>query len=585
MSGINIIPLGGVREDGKNMYLVEVNNKIFILDCGLIFPPDEMLGIDIMIPDFTYVIEHKDQVAGVFLTHGHADAIGALPYLLREVNVPVFGTELTIELAKITCRQRGVKNFKDFYVIDDSNEIDFKEAVVKFFNTTHTVPESIGIAIQTKQGSIVYTGDFKFDMTVRNGYQTNFNRMNEIASNEVIALLADSQHADSYFENSSEASLEQAILKEVGKAEGRVVIATVDSNILRIQQVFNVAQKLHRNVYLSGDQVEQIIDVAIRLNKLTLPPKDLIQPLDKLDKAEDHRVIILETGGHGKILKTLQEMSRGNHKRVTIQKGDKVLITSSPSVGLETLMADTKDDIYRAGGHAVEVLSAYKSSGHASPKDLEILMGLFKPKYIVPVSGEYRLMDAHRKLAKKTGYQDSEIFLLNRGDVLTYKKGQMSLGASVPAQNVLVDGSGVGDIGNIVLRDRRILSEDGIFVVVLTISRNEGKILSQVEIISRGFVYVKENKELFNASKALVVETVEKALEDSKNFEWSEVKSSIREVVAKYLFKETKRRPMVLPVIMEASHRRGRRNFKKGTKELEATKASKNTKNQKGRKG
>ncbi|WP_195853051.1 ribonuclease J [Aerococcus mictus] len=563
MSGISIIPLGGVREDGKNMYLVEVNDKIFILDCGLIFPPDEMLGVDIMIPDFTYVIEHKDKVAGVFLSHGHADAIGALPYLLKEVNVPVFGTELTIELAKINCKKRGVKNFKDFYVIDDSNEIDFDDAVVKFFSTTHTVPESLGIAVQTEEGSIVYTGDFKFDLTVGDGYKTSFNRIGEIASSGVIALLSDSQHADSYFENTSEEKLEQAILKEVDKASGRVVLATVDSNILRIQQVLNVARATNRHVFLSGDQIEEIIDVAIRLNKLTIPSKNLIQPNDNLKNFADDEIIILETGEYGEILTNLQAMSKGSHKNIKIQKGDLVLITSSPSVGLETVMADTEDEIYRAGGHALQVLSAYKSSGHASPKDLEVLIGLFNPDYVVPVSGEYRLLHAHGIIAQSLGYDDDHIFLLEKGDVLKYEKGKLRLASSVPSENVLVDGSGVGDIGNIVLRDRRILSEDGIFVIVLTISRSQGKILSQPEIISRGFVFMKESTDLLNASKELVREEVEKALADPKNFDWADLKGKIREVVAKYLYKETNRRPMVLPVIMESSHRRGKRNFKK----------------------
>ncbi|MDO4670318.1 MAG: ribonuclease J [Aerococcus sp.] len=563
MSDIKLISLGGVREDGKNMYVVEVNDTLYILDCGLIYPPDEMLGIDVMIPDFTYLKEHEDQIAGVFLTHEHADAIGALPYLLREIEVPVFGTELTISLAKLECNRLGVKNYKDFYVIDESNEIEFDDVTVKFFNTTHSVPESVGISIVTDEGAIVYTGDFKFDMTVGADYQTDFKRINEIANDGVLALLSESQQAESPISNAPEIELEQAIMAEFQKAAGRVIVAATESNILRIQQIIDVAHRVHRHIFLSGDDVEKIIDVAIRYNKLTIPSKDLFKQMDELGKYKDHEIVILETGTTAEPLMALQKMAQNQHGTLNIQDGDMVMLATTPSAGMETIVADTKDIVYRAGGRTVDLYEEYHSSGHATPKDLQLMIQLMRPQYVFPVSGEYRLMHAHRKLALDCGIPDERIYLMDKGDVLHYQDGTMYLMASVPAANVLIDGSGVGDIGNIVLKDRRILSEDGIFVIIATISRNEGKILAGPEVISRGFVFMKQSTDIIEGSKALATDVLNESLQHLDQFDWSTLKGDIREAIGKYLYQETQRRPMILPVIMEASTRRKKRNFKK----------------------
>jgi ribonuclease J len=566
MSDINIIALGGVRENGKNMYLVEVDEAIYVLDCGLVYPPDELLGIDMMIPDFTYLLENQDRVAGVFLTHGHADAIGALPYLLKDLQVPVFGTELTIELAKLQAKKHGLKNYQDFHVITEDNEIDFGTVVVKFFKTTHSVPESVGIEVATSEGSIVYTGDFKFDMTVTGDYATDFSRIVEIGHNGVFALLADSNAAENPRANASEIEIEQGLLKEVRKAKGRVIIAAVASNLMRIQQVLDVAKKLGRRVFLDDTELEEIIDVAIRLGKLTIPSKDLITDLKDLDKYEANEIIFLETGKTGEPLATLQKMASDRNTIVNITEGDKIIIATSPSYDMEKVVAETKNDIYRAGGEVVELAQAYDSSGHASPKDLQMMMSLLKPKYVVPISGEYRALAAQKKLAKQVAIPDENIFLLDKGDILAYKDGNIHIGGAVPAANILIDGSGVGDIGNIVLRDRRILSEDGIFLIVLTISRRLGKILSGPEIISRGFIYMKASETLLDESKALVVEVTEENLKD-KNFEWSKLKGDIRDALSKKLYKETQRRPMILPVIMEASNYHPDKKDKKPAKD------------------
>ncbi|MCZ0717207.1 ribonuclease J [Aerococcus kribbianus] len=553
MSDIKIISLGGVRETGKNMYLVEVDNSIYVLDCGLVYPPDEMLGIDIMIPDFSYLVENADRIAGVFLTHGHADAIGALGYLIKEVEVPVFGTELTIELAKIQARQLGLKNYPDFHIIDADNEIDFGDVVVKFFRTTHSVPDSVGIDLVTKEGSIVYTGDFKFDMTVKADYATDFGRITEIGKDGVFALLSDSSQAEAITENEPEVVLANGLISEMRKADGRVIVASVANNLQRLQQILDAAATLDRHVFLMNDEVEEIIDVAIRLGKLDIPSSNLIKKLKTIDQYDDNQIVILETGKTGEPLFTLQKMASNHRFPVSIQDGDRVIIATSPTIDMETVVADTKNQVYKAGGTVVELTEEYKSSGHASPKDLQLLLQLLKPQYFIPISGEFRLMHSHAELAIATGYSPDNIFLLDKGDVLHYEKNKMRLANKVTAGNVLIDGSGVGDIGNIVLRDRRILSEDGIFVVVLTISRRLGKILSGPEIISRGFVYMKASEDLLAESKQTVVDVVNENLQ-SKDFEWAKLKGDIRDQLSKKLFQATSRRPMILPVIMEASN-------------------------------
>lgn len=559
MSNIDIISLGGVRENGKNMYLVEVDDTIYILDCGLVYPPNEMLGIDIMIPDFTYLIENKDRIAGVFLTHGHADAVGAVPYLLKEITLPVFGTKLTIELAKMQAEQMGIKNYEDFHVIDEDNEIDFGNVIVKFFNTTHSVPDSIGIVLKTDEGNIVYTGDFKFDLTVSEDYATDFGRITDVGEEGVFALLSDSSQANSSFENASEIVIENAMKNELRDAPGRVIVAAVASNLIRMQQVFNTAHETKRHVFLSGNELSKIIDIAIQLGKLTIPSVELIKSIDTIGDYSADKVVILETGKTGEPLYALQNMAT-NHHTVTLAEGDLVIIATSPTVDYETLVADTKNLIYKAGGHVVEITDEYKSSGHASPKDLQMMIKLLNPKYFVPVSGDYRALNGHAHLAMEVGVGPDRIFLLDKGDKLSYRNGSMNIGERVQASNVLIDGSGVGDIGNIVLRDRRLLSEDGIFVVVLTISRRLGQILSGPEIISRGFVYMKASEELLEESKALVTEVVNANLA-AKDFEWSKLKSDIRDQLGKQLHEKTQRRPMILPVIMEAS------NYRKRSKE------------------
>lgn len=556
MSTIRIIPLGGVRENGKNMYIAEVEDEIFVLDCGLKYPENELLGIDVVIPDFTYLEENIERVAGVFLTHGHADAIGALPYLLSKVQVPVFGTELTVELAKLSVGENpGSKDFKDFHVIDPHTEIDFAHATISFFKTTHTIPDSVGINVKTKEGNIVYTGDFKFDQTAEPMYQTDFSRLAEIGTEGVLALISDSSNAENPTPVASELQIAEEVFDTIRYWEGRIIVASVASNLKRIQQVLNAAYRSNRKVVLTGMDLEKIIRTAMRLDKLKLPSDDLIIEVTEMKKYSDNELLILETGRMGEPIKSLQKMANGTHRLINIKEGDLVYITTTPTTAMETVVAKTEDIVYRAGGIVKQISDNLRVSGHGNPTDLQLMLNLMKPKYFIPVQGEYRQMAAHADLAHEIGIPYKDIFITGRGDILEYKKNKMSASGSTTADNIMIDGLGVGDIGNIVLRDRRILSEDGIFVVVVTINRREKKIISPAKITSRGFVYVKTSKDLMKESGNIVMEIVEKHLE-SKDFEWSKLKQDIREQLSRYLFEQTKRRPVILPVIMEASQRK-----------------------------
>lgn len=555
MSQIKVIPLGGVREIGKSCFVVEVDNSIFVLDCGLVYPDDALLGIDVVIPDFTYLEENKNRIEGIFLTHGHADAVGALPYLLEKVQVPVFGTELTIELAKLFVEDAHVDvAFNDYHIIDPDMEIEFKNGVtISFIKTTHSVPDSVAVAVNTEDGAIVYTGDFKLDQSADKRYQTEFGRLTDVGESGVLALLSDSREAESPVENSSERAISEELQDILLNAPGRVIVAAVASNIQRIQQVLNAAYATNKKIFLTGDKIERIIDQALRLDKITIPSKDLIVNAKQLKSIPDNELVVLETGAMGEPIKSLQLMAKGRHREINLKPDDLVFLATTPSVAMETWLARTKDMIYRAEAEVAELSDGIKTSGHGTPNELKLMINLLKPKYFIPVQGEYSKLLAHSQLAKEVGIDLKHSYIPSNGDIISFDKGRMRLTGQVPAGNVLVDGSGVGDIGNIVLKDRKILSEDGVFVAVLTISRRLKTILSGPEIISRGFIYMKTSGDLLEESQEIVTKVVTDYL-SQPNFDWSELKQQVREALSRYLFEETKRRPVVLPIIMEASN-------------------------------
>ncbi|QEA30817.1 ribonuclease J [Secundilactobacillus malefermentans] len=575
-SKIKISPFGGVRENGKNMYVVDINDGIYILDCGLQYPENELLGIDIVIPDFSYLEENKDRIVGVFLTHGHADAIGALPYFLNKFNVPVFGSKMTIELAKLSVESNETtKKFSDFHVVDANAEIDFGDVKVSFFRTTHSVPGSMGIVLDTDEGEIVYTGDFKFDQTAGRDFQTDYGRLAEIGQKGVLALLSDSANAENPAETTNERDIAKYVEETFRYHEGRIIVASVASNILRIQQVFNAAANTNRRVLLTGHDLEKIVNTALRLNKLILPVDNLLVEEADLDKLAPEETIILQTGKMGEPIKALQRMANQQEKGPQIQAGDLVFITTTPSHAMETTVAKTRDMIYRAGAEVISISDELNSSGHASKNDLQLLINILKPKYLVPIQGEYRLLEANSEAAQEVGIKKENIFMTAKGDVITYDDGEMHLGSSINVGNTMIDGIGVGDIGNIVLRDRKVLSEDGIFVAVVTIDRKKKKIISEPKITSRGFVYVKANKNLMHESSDIIKKVVQANL-DHKEFDWGHLKQDVRENLNHYLFDQTKRHPVILPVIMEVNqHHRS-----KTTKEHENTAAVENKKDE-----
>lgn len=551
MSDIKIIALGGVRENAKNLYIVEINDSIFILDAGLRYPENEQLGVDFVIPNLDYLVENKDRIQGIFLTHGHADAIGALPYILQDAKVPVFGSSLTIELAKLFVKNAGVNKFNNFHVIDSETEIEFDDAVVSFFKTTHSIPESMGIVLGTDRGNIVYTGDFKFDQAARPYYKTDLGRLAEIGQEGVLALLSDSANATSTEQTASEAEVGQEIDQVIADADGRVIIAAVASNLVRIQQVFDSAAEHGRRVVLTGFDVENIVRTAIRLKKLTVEHEKLIVKPKDMNKFEDHELIILENGRMGEPIDGLQKMAVGRHRYVQIKDGDLVYIVTTPSIAKEAAVARVNNAIYKAGGAVKMITQNLRVSGHANARELQLMMNLLRPQYLFPVQGEYRELQAHAELALEVGLLPENIYIVKRGDIMHLSEDQGFLHeGTVPAGDVMIDGNAIGDVGNIVLRDRKVLSEDGIFIVAITVNKKERKIVSKARVNTRGFVYVKKSRDILSESADIVNATVENYLAGD-SFDWGELKGAVRDEVAKFLFDQTKRRPAILPVVME----------------------------------
>ena len=551
MSDIKIIALGGVRENAKNLYIVEINDSIFILDAGLRYPENEQLGVDFVIPNLDYLVENKDRIQGIFLTHGHADAIGALPYILQDAKVPVFGSSLTIELAKLFVKNAGVNKFNNFHVIDSETEIEFDDAVVSFFKTTHSIPESMGIVLGTDRGNIVYTGDFKFDQAARPYYKTDLGRLAEIGREGVLALLSDSANATSTEQTASEAEVGQEIDQVIADADGRVIIAAVASNLVRIQQVFDSAAEHGRRVVLTGFDVENIVRTAIRLKKLTVEHEKLIVKPKDMNKFEDHVLIILENGRMGEPIDGLQKMAVGRHRYVQIKDGDLVYIVTTPSIAKEAAVARVNNAIYKAGGAVKMITQNLRVSGHANARELQLMLNLLRPQYLFPVQGEYRELQAHAELALEVGILPENIYIVKRGDIMHLSEDQgFLLEGTVPAGDVMIDGNAIGDVGNIVLRDRKVLSEDGIFIVAITVNKKERKIVSKARVNTRGFVYVKKSRDILSESADIVNATVENYLAGD-SFDWGELKGAVRDDVAKFLFDQTKRRPAILPVVME----------------------------------
>ncbi|MFX3624675.1 MAG: ribonuclease J [Ectobacillus sp.] len=547
---VKVFALGGVGEIGKNMYITEIDSDIFIVDAGLMFPEEEMFGIDIVIPDITYLVENKERVKALFITHGHEDHIGGISYVLRKLQIPVYGTRLTLGLVESKLSEAGLLGRVDLKTIDANSVIKFENTSVSFFRTNHSIPDSVGVAFHTSQGAVVYTGDFKFDQTPVDQYTADIGKMAQLGSEGVLCLLSDSTNAERPGHTGSEKAVGVEISKVFHDAEGRILVATFASNIHRIQQVFDAAYENNRKVAVVGRSMIKVVDIAFNLGYLNIPDGVLISPQD-IDNYPEHNVAILTTGSQGEPMAALSRMAKNAHKQVTIRRGDTVIIAATPIPGNETSVSKTIDLLFRAGANVVYYgEKKIHVSGHGSQEELKLMLNLMKPQYFIPVHGEFRMQKAHAKLGEEVGIAADHIFIVDKGDVVEFKNGIASMGGKVPAGNILIDGLGVGDVGNIVLRDRKLLSQDGILVVVITLSKEAKKIVSGPEIISRGFVYVRESEQLIDESAKMVKAIIEKSIKEY-SIEWATLKQHIRDLLGQFLFEKTKRRPMILPIIME----------------------------------
>ena len=549
-SKVKIIPLGGLGEIGKNLTVFEYEDEIVIIDCGMSFPDEELFGIDLVLPDITYLLRNKDKIKGFFITHGHEDHIGGLPYVLKQINVPIYATKLTLGLIESKLEEHNILSDCTLNMVKPGDIIETGNFNIEFIRTNHSIADSVSIALHTPIGIIVHTGDFKIDFTPIDGEIIDLQRYAQLGKKGVLLLMADSTNATRSGYTMSEKTVGETLNNLFIKADGRVIVATFASSIHRVQQIANASIKNGRKIAFSGRSMEKISEVAMSLGYLFIP-EEMIIDLNDVKKYPDNKVTIITTGSQGEPMAALTRIAAGNHRSIQLEKGDTVIISSTPIPGNKKAVSSVVDDLTEKGAKVIyEAIEDIHVSGHACEQELRLIQALLKPKFFVPVHGEYRHLLSHSKIAENMGINKSNIFILEIGDVLELARNKAEITNKVPAGRVLIDGLGVGDIGNIVLRDRKNLAKDGIITVVIVINKESKTVISGPDIITRGFVYVRDSEELMREIRRIVSKSVERCL-DNDVTGWSEIKSAIRREVNTYVYTKMKRKPMVLPVITE----------------------------------
>ena len=547
---LRIIPLGGMGEIGKNITAIEYNDDIIVIDCGLAFPDEEMYGVDLIIPDISYLINNKDKVKGLVLTHGHEDHIGAIPYILKQLQMPIYGTKLTIGLVKTKLEEHKLLNETKTESVEMGDIIELGCFKVEFIRATHSIADSCSLAVYTQLGTILHTGDFKIDYTPIDGKLMDLQRISTIGREGVLLLMADSTNVERTGHSLSESTIGQTLKRIFSTAKGRVIVATFASNIHRMQQVVDASMIYGRKIVFNGRSMENVSKVARELGYLHVPDTDIID-VDDISSYPNEKVTILTTGSQGEPMASLARIAFSNHRKIAIEPNDTFIISASPIPGNDKLISKVINQLFKRGANVIyEDLEDVHVSGHAYQEELKLIHTLVKPKYFLPVHGEFRHLKHHADLAEKLGTPKENIFTLDTGEILEISKDECKKEGKVKAGSIFVDGLGIGDVGNIVLRDRRHLAQDGMLTIVVVIERNTLSILSGPDIITRGFVYVKESEELINEVKDIASEELDKCLEKGI-VEWYLLKSSVKKAVENYIYEKTKRKPTIIPIIME----------------------------------
>ena len=547
---LKIIPLGGLLEIGKNITVFEYGNDIVLVDCGLAFPEDDMLGIDLVIPDLSYLEKNKEKIRGLVITHGHEDHIGSIPYLLKQFNVPIYGTKLTIGLIEHKLEEHKLLRSTKLKVVNPGQTINLGSMKVEFIRITHSIPDACSLAIHTPVGTVVHTGDFKIDYTPIDGEMIDFGRLAALGNKGVLALMSDSTNSERKGYTMSESTVGEVLDKLFINCTKRIVVATFSSNVHRVQQIVNSAVKYGRKIAVCGRSMINMIETARKFGYIKVPDNVFID-IDMIKSYPDENLTIITTGSQGETMSALTRMASGEHKKVQITPNDLIIISANPIPGNENSVSKVIDDLMKIGAEVVyNALEDIHVSGHACQEEQKLMISLVRPKYFIPVHGEYRQLIAHSETAKKVGIDPDNIFIMTNGRVLELNEYEAKLAGTVPVGKIMVDGLGVGDVGNIVLRDRQRLSQDGLIIIVLTMDSATGTVVAGPDVLSRGFVYVRESENLMDDIKQLLRAEIIK-FEEKHITDWTTIKTMLREELRDYIYKKTKRDPMILPIIME----------------------------------